>query len=87
MFEDLLSGSKDLSFNIRSIWIADAAHQGASGVLNEAMLGSDRKSVDTTLTSGIDICSSVVVRPLLRSIPNDQPLRKRDAATTCGIGA
>ena len=29
-------------FAIRSIWMADVAHQGESGVLNEDLLGSDR---------------------------------------------
>ena len=28
---------------IQAIWIADCAHQGASGVLNEQSLGDDRK--------------------------------------------
>ena len=27
---------------IESIWIADVAHQGASGILNEEKLGNDR---------------------------------------------
>ena len=29
-------------FRIRSIWIADVANQGQSGVLNENVLGNDR---------------------------------------------
>lgn len=30
---------------LRGIWIADSAHQGQSSVLNEALLGNDRKIV------------------------------------------
>lgn len=29
---------------VRSIWIADSASQSASGVLNQDVLGNDRKS-------------------------------------------
>lgn len=42
LFESLYMRSKRLGFNIRSIWIADAAHQGESGVINEGKLGNDR---------------------------------------------
>lgn len=41
LFEDLLSSSRSLNFRIRSIWIADVANQGASGVLNKDLLGDD----------------------------------------------
>ncbi|KAL3496049.1 Alpha/beta hydrolase family-domain-containing protein [Aspergillus germanicus] len=40
LFEELLSSSST-KFNIRAIWFADCAHQGASGVLNERVLGDD----------------------------------------------
>ncbi|KAG8529643.1 uncharacterized protein KY384_005124 [Bacidia gigantensis] len=39
LFEDLLRSSRG---RIRSIWIADASHQGASGVLNEDIQGDER---------------------------------------------
>ena len=32
-------------FRIRAIWMADAAHQGASGIYNEEYIGNDRKSI------------------------------------------
>lgn len=32
-------------FRIRGIWIADASNQGKSGVLNEAVLGNERKKI------------------------------------------
>ncbi len=41
LWEDLLARSKGHKFCIRSIWIADVAHQGASSVLNEHDLGND----------------------------------------------
>lgn len=41
LFEDLLAGANNLNFRIRGIWIADVANQGASGVLNEDLLGND----------------------------------------------
>ncbi|KAL2851847.1 hypothetical protein BJX68DRAFT_266091 [Aspergillus pseudodeflectus] len=40
LFEELLSSSFT-KFNIKAIWFADCAHQGASGVLNERVLGDD----------------------------------------------
>ncbi len=43
MWEDLHARSRSNGFKIRSIWIADLANQGASGVLNEYLLGDDRK--------------------------------------------
>jgi hypothetical protein len=43
LWEDLHARSKSNSFRIRSIWIADIANQGASGIMNEELLGNDRK--------------------------------------------
>lgn len=40
LFDDLYQALKG---NIRGIWFADCAHQGVSGVLNENLLGDDRK--------------------------------------------
>lgn len=42
LWEDIHARSKDSGFRIRSIWIADLAHEGASSVLNEELLGNDR---------------------------------------------
>jgi hypothetical protein len=36
--------SKANGFGIRGIWIADMTQQGASGILNEYLIGDDRKS-------------------------------------------
>lgn len=41
LFEDLISQSSKYNFRIRSIWIADMAHQGLSSVENEHLLGND----------------------------------------------
>ncbi|KAJ5733599.1 hypothetical protein N7493_002385 [Penicillium malachiteum] len=41
LWEDLLARSKQDGFRIRGIWMADAVNQGASGVLNEEILGND----------------------------------------------
>ena len=42
LWDEILSRGASHGFKIRSIWIADVAHQGASGILNEALLGNDR---------------------------------------------
>lgn len=41
LWDEILDRSERLGFRIRSIWIADVAHQGDSGVLNERLLGND----------------------------------------------
>jgi hypothetical protein len=45
LWDDILTLSRQRKFKIRSIWIADMSHQGASGVLNEQTQGDDRTSV------------------------------------------
>ncbi|PLB51384.1 putative toxin biosynthesis protein [Aspergillus steynii IBT 23096] len=41
LWEEIYSRWKASGIRIRGVWMADAAHQGRSGVLNEAMLGND----------------------------------------------
>lgn len=48
MWDELHQKLKGKGINIRSIWIADVAHQGASGVLNEGKLGDDREYPKTS---------------------------------------
>ena len=43
LWDELYLKSRKAGFKIGSIWIADVAHQGRSSVLNEDMLGNDRK--------------------------------------------
>lgn len=37
---------RTLRYRIRSIWIADVAHQGTSGLLNEDLIGNDPSLAD-----------------------------------------
>ncbi|KAF9893546.1 hypothetical protein FE257_010858 [Aspergillus nanangensis] len=46
LWEDLLAEAEKKGVRIRSIWMADAANQGASGILNENHLGNDPSSYD-----------------------------------------
>lgn len=46
MWDDLLALSESQGFRIRSIWIADASNQNASGVLNEQTLADDPSFLD-----------------------------------------
>ena len=41
LWDELLTCTKRRKFRIRSIWIADLAQQGQSGVLNEELLGNE----------------------------------------------
>ncbi|PYI24041.1 toxin biosynthesis protein [Aspergillus japonicus CBS 114.51] len=41
LWEEIYARSKANGFRIRSIWMADVAHQGESSVLNEDLLGND----------------------------------------------
>lgn len=43
LWEDLVAQAKKNSVRIRAVWMADAANQGASGILNEQYLGNDRE--------------------------------------------
>ncbi|QSZ30173.1 hypothetical protein DSL72_004693 [Monilinia vaccinii-corymbosi] len=46
LWEDIHARAKANGFKIRSIWIADVAQEGASGVLNEQLLGNDPSWLD-----------------------------------------
>lgn len=41
-WEEIYTRSKANGFGIRSIWMADVAHQGESSIINEELLGNDR---------------------------------------------
>lgn len=43
LWDELYQRLKSKGIKIRGIWIADVAHQGKSGVINEQKLGDDRK--------------------------------------------
>lgn len=42
LWDELYQRMTEAGKSIRGIWIADVAHQGESGVLNEKKLGNDR---------------------------------------------
>ncbi|KAJ5920990.1 hypothetical protein N7466_009316 [Penicillium verhagenii] len=48
LWEGLLARSKQDGFRIRAIWIADAVNQGASGIVNEHILGNDNTWSDNS---------------------------------------
>lgn len=41
LWDDLVEQSRKQRWRIRSIWMADVAHQGQSGIINEQLLGND----------------------------------------------
>ena len=45
LLDDFLAAARSVRLGIRGIWIADVAHQGESGILNERKIGNDRKLV------------------------------------------
>ncbi|PGH02199.1 hypothetical protein GX51_04773 [Blastomyces parvus] len=66
LWEELLSRAKRHGFGIRGIWIADVAHQGNSGVLNENVLGNDPSWFDhpRDLLHFINLKRAEMPRPL-----------------------
>jgi hypothetical protein len=46
LWDELYQRIGKTGIRIRSIWIADMWNQGQSGVLNEQILGNDRKTPD-----------------------------------------
>ncbi|KAL3482032.1 toxin biosynthesis protein [Aspergillus californicus] len=46
LWEETLARCKDSGIRIRAIWFADAANNGASGALNERLLGNDPSWMD-----------------------------------------
>ncbi|OJD19017.1 hypothetical protein ACJ73_08672 [Blastomyces percursus] len=66
LWEELLSRAKRHGFGVRGIWIADVAHQGNSGVLNENVLGNDPSWFDhpRDLLHFINLKRAEMPRPL-----------------------
>ncbi|RAQ51805.1 hypothetical protein AFGD_006280 [Aspergillus flavus] len=46
LWVEIYHAAKKAGLQLRGIWIADAAHQGTSGILNEEKLGSDPSAFD-----------------------------------------
>ncbi|KAF1968314.1 hypothetical protein BU23DRAFT_558549 [Bimuria novae-zelandiae CBS 107.79] len=67
LWDELLKISKQHSFNIRGIWIADVVHQGQSSVLNEDKLGNDPAWLDHSrdLLHMVNTFRSQMPRPII----------------------
>ncbi len=67
LFEEILLATKNSDFQIRSIWIADVAQQGASAVLNEPKLGNDTHYFDLSrdLLHMVNVFRDQMPRPIL----------------------
>ncbi|KAI9790288.1 MAG: hypothetical protein M1816_005313 [Peltula sp. TS41687] len=67
LWDDLLQQSDHHGFKIRGIWIADVAHQGDSGVLNEQLIGNDPSWFDHSrdLLHMINHFRTQMVRPIV----------------------
>ena len=83
MFDDLQENLSSLGKRIRSIWIADVAHQGQSGVINEDALGNDRMFAIQELLDSTDRASQLVGLRA-RSSFLDQSKTRRNASASCG---
>lgn len=49
LWDDLCESLESQGRKIRSIWIADMASQGRSGIMNEGLIGPDRKHLASTV--------------------------------------
>ncbi|KAI9674548.1 MAG: hypothetical protein M1817_001886 [Caeruleum heppii] len=67
IWDELLKSSEAQEFQIRNIWVADVAHQGGSGVLNEHHLGNDPSWFDhpRDLLHMINVFRDQMPRPLV----------------------
>ncbi|QKX55833.1 uncharacterized protein TRUGW13939_02931 [Talaromyces rugulosus] len=67
LWEDLHARAKRQGFQIRSIWMADVAHQGQSGVMNDNKLGNDPSWYDHSrdLLHLINLKRDEMPRPLV----------------------
>lgn len=54
LWEEINHRLKAKGVSIRGIWIADVAHQGLSGVVNETKLGNDRKNKHLSVSMKIE---------------------------------
>ncbi|KAL4811213.1 Alpha/beta hydrolase family-domain-containing protein [Aspergillus unguis] len=67
LWEELYARSKANGFRIRSIWMADVAHQGESSVVNEDLLGNDPSWFDhpRDLLNLVNIKRKEMPRPII----------------------
>lgn len=73
LWEEIYLRLKLSGIKIRGIWIADVAHQGASGILNENLLGNDRRLISFLIMLLLLIVThSFLVRSFKRLALHDQ---------------
>ncbi|OJJ49363.1 hypothetical protein ASPZODRAFT_1465315 [Penicilliopsis zonata CBS 506.65] len=67
LWEDIYARSRSNGFRIRSIWMADVAHQGQSGVINEDLIGNDPSWLDhpRDLLHFINLKRAEMPRPII----------------------
>ncbi|KAJ5108228.1 Abhydrolase domain-containing protein mpaH [Penicillium angulare] len=67
LWEEIHARAKDAGFRIRSIWMADVAHQGESGVINESVLGNDPSWFDhpRDLLHLVNVKAAEMPRPII----------------------
>ncbi|KAJ5638289.1 hypothetical protein N7490_008168 [Penicillium lividum] len=67
LWEEIHARAKDTGFRIRSIWMADVAHQGESGVINEERLGNDPSWFDhpRDLLHLVNVKAAEMPRPII----------------------
>ena len=51
LWEDIHAATRKKGVRIRSIWVADVAWQGQSGLLNQDELGNDREDIVVSHTT------------------------------------
>jgi hypothetical protein len=88
LWDEMHSRLRASGIKIRGIWIADVAQQGQSSVINENILGNDRKFIITYIILIQRLMLySIMVRPSSGSVSDDQPLPRSNATTTDRHGA
>ncbi|KAJ5889208.1 Abhydrolase domain-containing protein mpaH [Penicillium tannophilum] len=67
LWEEIHARAKETGFCIRSIWMADVAHQGESGVINEDRLGNDPSWLDhpRDLLHLVNVKAAEMPRPII----------------------
>ena len=69
-------------FEIQSIWIAEAASQGQSRMLNKEKVGNDGREFKLSIPFCTDVCVlSVLDGPFKGSFAHDHPFSRSSALT------
>ncbi|KAJ5712273.1 Abhydrolase domain-containing protein mpaH [Penicillium malachiteum] len=67
LWEEIHARAKQSGFRIRSVWMADVAHQGESGIINEDSLGNDPSWFDhpRDLLHLVNVKAAEMPRPII----------------------